>query len=123
MKRLITVAGVAMLWMSAAAAYADDNLCELSFVVVRDFNGKPVRNASVVLHPVDKKGKQKRAGMQLKTDTEGKASYPAVPYGKLRVQVLAPNLQTFGEDYDIQEPAREIVIKLKRPQEQHSIYK
>jgi hypothetical protein len=124
MKRLITVAGVALLWMLATAAgSADEKICELSFVVVRGFNGKPVRNASVVLHPVDKNGKQKRAGMQLKTDSDGKASYPAVPYGKLRVQVLAPNLQTFGEDYDIQEPAREIVIKLKRPQEQHSIYK
>jgi hypothetical protein len=103
-------------------ATADEPISEVNFTVVREFNGKPVRNASVILHPVDKKGKQKNAGLQLKTDSQGKASYPGIPYGKIRVQVIAPNLQTFGEDYEIAQPTHEITIKLKRPQKQHSIY-
>ena len=32
----------------------------LNFVVIRDYNGKPIRNASVVMHPVEKNGKQSK---------------------------------------------------------------
>ena len=42
------------------------------FTVVKDDNNKPVRNASVVLHPVDKNGGQSKGGFQIKTDNEGK---------------------------------------------------
>ena len=42
---------------------------------------------------------------------------------QLRVQVLAPGYQTFGDDYLINQPQQEIVIKLKAPQGQYSIYK
>ena len=59
---------------------------------------------------------------QLKSDAEGKASFEGVPYGKLRVQVLATGFQTFGEDYDIDQPVEEITVKMKRPQQQYSIY-
>lgn len=82
-----------------------------------------MRNASVVLHPVDEKGKQSNGGMQLKTDSEGKTFFNGVPYGKLRIQVLVRGFQTFGQDYEINQPKHEIVIKLNRPQEQYSIYK
>ena len=95
---------------------------KLNFVVVKDDNGKPVRNAGVVMHPVNKSGKQSRGGFELKTDPDGKASFDGVPYGPLRVQVLAAGFQTFGEDYDINQPEMLITVKLKRPQKQYSIY-
>ena len=94
----------------------------LNFVVVKDFNGKPVRNAAVVMHAVNGHGKQERGGLELKTDADGKASFDGMPYGKLRVQTLAPGFQTFGEDYDIEQPTVEITIRLKRPEKQYSIY-
>jgi hypothetical protein len=94
----------------------------LSFVVLKDDNGKPVRNAGVVMHSVGKNGKQDRGGLELKTDAEGKASFEGVPYGKLRVQVLATGFQTYGEDYEVNKPTMEITIKLKRPGGQYSIY-
>jgi Carboxypeptidase regulatory-like domain len=97
-------------------------LATLNFVVLRDENGKPIRNAAVVMHPVGENGKQGRGGLELKTDPEGKASYEGVPYGKLRVQVLAPGFQTYGEDYEIVQPTMDITIKLKRPAAQYSIY-
>ena len=100
----------------------DTDLALMKFLVIKDFNNKPIRNASVVLHPVGKKGKQERGGLQLKCDGEGKAEYDGVPYGKLRVQVLATGFQTFGQDYDIDQPVEEITIRMKRPQEQFSIY-
>jgi len=107
-----------------AAAYAGEKQhSNLSFVVLKDYNGKPIRNASVVLHPVNEEGRQERGGVQLKTDNEGRTRYDAVPYGKLRIQVIARGFQTHGDDYEINQPQQEIVIKLKRPQEQHSIYK
>jgi hypothetical protein len=97
-------------------------LASVNFVVVRDENGKPVRNAAVVLHPVEDNGKQARGGIELKTDPEGKANYDGVPYGKMRIQVLASGFQTFGNDYDIGHPNEEITVKLKRPDKQYSIY-
>jgi hypothetical protein len=95
---------------------------KLNFVVVRDYSGKPVKNASVILHPVNSKGKQERGGYELKTDSDGKTQFEGVPYGMLRVQVLAPGFQTFGEDYDVQKDEMEIVVRLKRPVQQYSIY-
>jgi hypothetical protein len=113
----------------AASAPAGDKksqydypVAQLSFLVIKDANGKPVRNAGVVMHGVGKHDKQDRGGIELKTDENGKASFEGVPYGKLRVQVLAPGFQTFGEDYNINQPTVEITIKLKRPEGQYSIY-
>ena len=94
----------------------------LNFQVIRDYNGKPIRNASVVMHPVQKNGKQSKGGLQIKTDAEGKASFDGAPYGKLRVQVLAQGFQTFGADYDVDKPTLEIMVKMKRPAGQYSIY-
>jgi hypothetical protein len=100
----------------------DIPLSTVSFVVVRDENGKPIRNAAVVVHAVDDGGKQERGGIELKTDTDGKAEYDGIPYGKMRVQVLATGFQTYGDDYDIGKPSVDITIKLKRPTRQYSIY-
>ena len=108
--------------LPAVAKKKQEPLATISFVIVRDENDKPIRNAAVVMHPVDDSGKQERGGLELKTDPEGKASYDGIPYGKLRVQVLAPGFQTFGEDYDVGKPSMDITIKLKRPARQYSIY-
>jgi hypothetical protein len=99
-----------------------DAVAALSFLVLRDAGSKPVINAVVVLHEVNNKGQQAKGGVELKTDLEGKASYEGVPYGKLRVQVLAHGFQTFGADYDINQPTVAISISLKRPQGQYSVY-
>jgi Carboxypeptidase regulatory-like domain len=106
----------------AGPAGASEPTAALSFIILKDDSGKPVRNAAVVLHPVNTKGKQGRGGFELKTDNDGKTHFEGVPYGKLRVQVLAPGFQTFGEDYEIGEAEREITVRLKRPQKQYSIY-
>lgn len=120
MRTALSVLGIIAL--SGICAVAGElKSSDLRFLVIKDYNGKPVRNASVVLHPV-KEGKQERGGFQLKTDNEGRTGFDGVPYGILRVQVLCPGFQTFGEDYEIKEPTTEITIKLKRPGGQYSIY-
>ncbi|MBZ5666501.1 MAG: carboxypeptidase-like regulatory domain-containing protein [Acidobacteriia bacterium] len=122
----IVTAGIVVLWLGLvglSSAQDDDGpMSDLKFVVVRDYNGKPVRNAAVVLHPVNRKGKQSRGGLELKTDGDGRTNIDGIPYGPLRVQVLAPGFQTFGEDYTIDKPELEITVKLKRPGGQYSVY-
>jgi hypothetical protein len=101
---------------------ADQAAANLHFTVVRDANNKPVRAASVVLHTVNKDGTQAKGGLQLKTDGEGNAGIDGIPYGPLRIQVLAPGFQTYGDDYQINQPEMEMEIRLKRPGDQLSIY-
>jgi hypothetical protein len=114
---------LALCMIGSARAQDDEGpMSALRFVVVRDSDGKPVRNAEVVLHPVKGKGKQAKGEMELKTDAEGRTNIDGIPYGPLRVQVLAPHFQTFGEDYEINKSEMEITVKLKRPGGQYSIY-
>ena len=100
---------------------APETLANIHFTVLKGDSLKPVRNASVILHPVSKSG-QSNAGYQMKTDGDGKAGSDGVPYGMLRVQVIAPGFQTFGEDYTINEAEMNIEIRLKRPSDQFTIY-
>lgn len=123
MRKAGVILAVLVLLGLAAAENKPQQAASLKFMVLKDYNGKPIRNASVVLHLVDARGRQAQGGLQLKTDNEGKASYAGLPYGKLRIQVIAPGFQTYGEDHNINQPEQEFVIKLKRPQEQYSIYK
>ncbi len=123
-RRILTVWLLALLLLVPALAEKKPAvpLSTVNFIVVREENGKPIRNAAVVLHPVEDNGKQERGGIELKTDPDGKANYDGVPYGKMRIQVLAPGFQTAGKDYDIGQPSVEITIKLRRPEKQYSIY-
>ena len=121
---VMTVATALGLGIVGLAGAQDDEgpTSNLRFVVVRDSDGKPVRNAEVVLHPVKRKGKQAKGEMELKTDAEGRTNIDGIPYGLLRVQVLAPHFLTFGEDYEINRAEMEITVKLKHPGGQYSVY-
>lgn len=119
---LISLLVFGMATVASAKKKKATPLATVNFVVVRDENDKPIRNAAVVMHPVDDEGKQERSGMELKTDPDGKTSYDGVPYGKLRIQVLAHGFQTYGDDYEINQPDMDITIKMKRPSGQYSIY-
>ena len=122
-KSLLIIALAALFVPHLMLAKDKTPLSTVNFLVVREVNGKPIRNASIVIAKVDSKGRQKQWGQQLKTNGEGKTQHPALEYGKVRIQVIAPGFQTYGEDYEINQQTTDIVIKLKLPQEQHSIYK
>jgi hypothetical protein len=130
MKKLLAAGVMLVLLTTAGLARAqkdkdDEDVGPTSWVyfsILKDENGKPVRNASVILHAVNAKGKQENGDLELKTDPEGKANFDGVPYGVLRVQVLAHGFQTYGEDFDVEKPKMDLTIKLKRPQGQYSIY-
>jgi uncharacterized GH25 family protein len=101
---------------------APEQFSSLGFVVLKDSTGKPIKNASVVIHSLDKNGNQANEGFQLKTDTDGRAAIDDIPYGTLRVQVVAHSFQTYGDDIVVNQAKQEFVIRLKAPADQVSIY-
>lgn len=102
---------------------APEQFSSLSFVVLRESDGRPIKNASVVIHFLRPDGSQDNEGFELKTDSEGRASMDDFPYGKLRLQVVAHRLQTYGDDIEIKQPKQEFVIRLKPPADQDSSYR
>jgi hypothetical protein len=94
----------------------------LQFTVVNE-GSKPVKNAEVILHALDKEGRQKAEGLELKTHDDGKADVEGIPFGKVRIQVIAHGFRTYGQDYVIDQATQEIMIKLQKPTDQYSIYK
>src|ERR1051326_2273252 len=130
MKRLVLVFAIVALMAGVVAAGdkkdkkdKDEKIGDIHVTILKNDSGKPVRNASVGLHPVNDKGRQSSGGLQLKTDAEGKADYNGIPYGKLRIQVIASGFQTYGQDFEINQQEQQITIKLQRPKDQYSIYK
>ncbi len=112
---------LANLTLSLRAQDDDGPTSSVKVIVVRDTDGKPVKYAQVVLHPVNRKGKS-QGELDLKTDADGRTSLDGVPFGKLEIQVIAKGFQTFGEEYEIKQPALEITVKLKHPTGQYSTY-
>ncbi|HXA84196.1 MAG TPA: carboxypeptidase-like regulatory domain-containing protein [Candidatus Dormibacteraeota bacterium] len=101
----------------------EQKTASVNMTVIRNASGKPVKNAEVVIHLIDNHGKPKQEGLELKTHDDGKAEATGIPYGKVRIQVIAPGFRTYGEDFSIDQPNLEFTIKLQKPTEQLSIYK
>ena len=95
----------------------------INIVVVKEHGGKPVQNAEVVLHMLDKDGNEKQDGLELKTHEDGKTWTDGVPYGKVRIQVIAHGFRTWGNDFDVSTPSINVTVKLQKPRSQFSIYK
>ena len=88
-------------------------------------DGKPVGNASVIVKFVAGRSiklTKIRKAYELRSSQEGMATIPEIPQGKILVQVIAKNYQTFGETFDIQEEARTVEVKLSPPQSQYSAH-
>ncbi|HVJ09726.1 MAG TPA: carboxypeptidase-like regulatory domain-containing protein [Acidisarcina sp.] len=95
---------------------------KIEVTVLRASSGKPIPNAAVIFHAME--GEKDKGNMELKTNEEGKAIIDVMPIGDVvRLQVIANGFQTFGDDYKIETAEKQIVVKMKRPGEQYSIYK
>src|SRR3954447_26072277 len=96
-------------------------------IEVKNSDGKPVDRASVLVKFVEgrsiiKLGKKIRTSWELKTNQEGVASIPPIPQGKILVQIIAKNYQTFGQQFDVSEEEKTLDIKLDPPQRQYSAH-
>jgi len=95
---------------------------KITVQVSKKSNGKPIVNAAVILNPF-KDGKD-IGNLEVKTDSEGKATIDIIPTGSLvRVQIIADGFATFAQDYQVDEPTRDITVAMLRPREQVSSYK
>lgn len=94
-------------------------------IVVTNVYGTPVGNASVIVKFIQgraKTGKLIRTSWEMRTNQEGTVKIPSVPQGKIQVQVIAKNYQTFGQNFDIDEDEKTIDVKLNPPQPQYSAH-
>ena len=96
-------------------------------IQVKTQSGKPVDSASVIVkfvkgHSVIKLGRKIRTEWELRTNQEGIAKIPPIPQGTILVQVIHKNYQTFGDNFDVDEPAKTIEITLNPPQKQYTAH-
>jgi len=96
-------------------------------VIVTNQDGKPVDNASVIIKFVKgrsaaKFGAKIRKEWEMKTTQQGLVKVPSIPQGKILVQVIAKNYQTFGETFDVDQEEKTIEIKLNPPQDQYTAH-
>ena len=115
---------LALFCVSLAVAADDDETTRIR-VQVMTLGGKPVDRAAVIVDFVEgrsvlKLGKKMMTHWEVRTNQEGIAKVPALPQGKVRVQVVAKGYQTFGQTYDVAEPEKMISVKLNPPQPPHS---
>ena len=115
---------MAMLWLAPLAA--DEPVTRLR-VEVRDYKERPVERASVVVtfdegRSIAKFGKKKITRWELRTNQQGVARLPAIPRGKVRLQVIAKNYQTWGELVELNQEEQVVQVKLNAPQQQYSAH-
>ena len=115
------------LFAAALPVLADPPMTKIRVEVRKALNDKPVERASVVVKFVEgrsvvKLGKKIMTSYQMRTNQDGVASMPAIPQGKIQIQVIAKGFQTFGQIFDIGEEEKTVEIKLKDPQPQFSVH-
>jgi hypothetical protein len=87
--------------------------------VTKGVNNKPVESAAVIFHTVHN-GKD-QGNLEVKTNEEGRAVIDVIPIGDaVRLQVIKSGYQTYGEDYTIDGPSKEIAVALKPPARPYS---
>jgi len=125
--RGISVCGLLLpaLLLGALAAHAAP-MTKLN-IQIKTQAGRPVDRASVIVrfvegHSVVKLGKAIRTTFELRTNQEGEAKVPAIPQGKIRIQVIAKGYQTFGQVFDVTEEEITIPITLNPPQQQYTAH-
>jgi hypothetical protein len=116
-----------VLFATALPVLADPPMTKIRVEVRKATNDKPIDRASVVVRFVEgrsvvKLGKKIMTSYQMRTNQDGVASMPAIPQGKIQIQVIAKGFQTFGQLIDIGEEEKTVEVKLNDPQPQFSVH-
>lgn len=101
-----------------------DEPTKLTIEVTAGDKAEPVENASVYVKYIEQRTirKDKKIELNVKTNREGITHVPDAPLGRALIQVIADGWKTYGDDYKIDSDSKEIVVKMKRPGEQYSLY-
>lgn len=112
----ITVLLACLLPVSLAA---DKEYTTLTVAVMDAVKDRPVPKAAVTVHFVSGRRmlrmKKVRAEWNTKTNNKGLAELPEMPSGRVRLQVIAPGFQTYGDEFEISGKEQTVTVKLKRP--------
>jgi len=116
-----------VLLAAALPVLADPPMTKIRVEVRKATNDKPVERASVIVRFVEgrsvvKLGKKIMTTYQMRTNQDGVASMPAIPQGKIQIQVIAKGFQTFGQIVQIEEEEKTVEVKLNDPQPQYSVH-
>lgn len=116
-----------VLFAAALPVLADPPMTKIRVEVRKATNDKPVERASVIVRFVEgrsvvKLGKKIMTTYQMRTNQDGVASMPAIPQGKIQIQVIAKGFQTFGQLVQIDEEEKTVEVKLNDPQPQYSVH-
>ena len=105
-------------------AAEEEETTRLTVRVVSETNDKPVNDAHVVVRFVTARTlrRDKRTSWEAKTNQRGTLVLTQIPYGEVKVQVIARGYQTYGEQYELNKPEQQLTIQLKLPGEQVSGY-
>lgn len=96
-------------------------------VNVTNQSGKPVEHADVIVRFMNnrslvKLGRKTRTSWEMRTNLQGVAKILPIPQGTIRIQIIAKNYQTFGDDFEIYDATKTVNIKLNPPQPQYSAH-
>ena len=115
---------LALLLLLTSLTLVADDTTTLT-VHVTNQAGKPVGNASVVVRFLAGRSiklTKIRKEWELRTSEDGMAKMPPLPQGKILIQVIAKNYQTFGQTFDIQVDEKVVDVVLNPPQKQFSVH-
>lgn len=123
MRKAVLIVAVSLL-LPAYLVAADEETTRLTLRVLTEQTEKPVADAHVVVRfLVERKlRKDKRTSWEAKTNRGGDLVLDRLPYGPVKIQVIARGYQTHGEQYQLDKPKQELTIHLKAPQGQVSGY-
>jgi 5-hydroxyisourate hydrolase-like protein (transthyretin family) len=96
---------------------------KLTVHVMSAVSGKPVDRASVIVKfksGFNVNPKKIQTQWETKTNQDGNVTLPTMPQGKVEIQIIASNYQTFGDIFVTDKPEQTIDIKLNPPQPQYS---
>ena len=96
---------------------------KLTVHVTSAVNGKPVDRASVIVRfksGLNVNLKKIQTSWETKTNQDGIVTLPSMPQGRIQIQIIAANYQTFGDMFVTDKPEQTIEIKLNPPQPQYS---
>jgi hypothetical protein len=124
MRAKATLATVLLVFSLALVASSQKTTITIE---VKNQYDKPVDNAAVILdflgsHQITKLGMRKAMHWEVRTNQQGVAHFPPIPYGTVQVQVITKKYQTFGEKFDINTEEKKIDVKLNPPQQQYSAH-
>jgi 5-hydroxyisourate hydrolase-like protein (transthyretin family) len=118
-----TMRALLILLTFVAALLTAADPTKLTVHVISAVNGKPIDRASVIVRFKEGLGvnlKKIQTSWETKTNQDGNVMLPTMPQGKVEIQIIASNYQTFGDMFVTDKPEQTIEIKLNPPQQQYS---